>query len=101
MGVSITPGVTAFTLTPLAPRAAAAERVTKAAKLALTRALAAEYAEQGVRINAVAPGPTTGEPWVAPGGLLDQVADQQGVARDEALRGASERIPLKRFGDGR
>jgi 3-oxoacyl-[acyl-carrier protein] reductase len=76
----------------------AAYSVTKAAELALTLALAAEYAEQGVQIDAVAPGPTASEIWVAPGGLLDQVADRQGVARDEAMRGTSERIPLKRFG---
>ena len=76
----------------------AAYSVTKAAELALTRALAAEYGEQGVRINAVAPGPTTSELWLAPGGLLDQVADRQEVARVEALQAASDRIPLKRYG---
>jgi NAD(P)-dependent dehydrogenase (short-subunit alcohol dehydrogenase family) len=76
----------------------AAYSVTKAAELALTRALAAEYGEQGVRINAVAPGPTTSALWLAPGGLLDQVAVRQGVAREEALLDASDRIPLKRYG---
>ena len=72
--------------------------VTKAAELALTRAQAVEYREQGVRINAVAPGPTTSELWLAPGGLLDQVADQHEVGREEALQAASDRIPLKRYG---
>ena len=76
----------------------AAYSVTKAAELALTRAQAAEYGEQGVRINAVAPGPITSELWLAPGGLLDQVADRQGVEREQALDAASERIPLKRYG---
>jgi 3-oxoacyl-[acyl-carrier protein] reductase len=76
----------------------AAYSVTKAAELALTRELAAQYGEQGVRINAVAPGPTTSELWLAPGGLLDMVAEQQGVPREEALKSASERIPVKRYG---
>lgn len=76
----------------------AAYSVTKAAELALTRALAAEHRELGVRINAVAPGPTASELWLAPGGMLDQAADRQGVSREDALRAASERIPRKRYG---
>jgi 3-oxoacyl-[acyl-carrier protein] reductase len=76
----------------------AAYSVSKAAELALTQAMASEYAEQGVRINAVAPGPTTSELWLAPGGMLDQAAAKSGSSRDDALRAAGERIPLKRFG---
>jgi 3-oxoacyl-[acyl-carrier protein] reductase len=72
--------------------------VTKAAELALTRSQAAEYEEQGVRINAVAPGPITSELWLAPGGLLDQVAEREGLTREEALDAASERVPIKRYG---
>ncbi|HMJ97659.1 MAG TPA: SDR family oxidoreductase [Thermoleophilaceae bacterium] len=76
----------------------AAYSVTKAAELALTRGLAAEYADQGVRINAVAPGPTASDLWLAPEGLLDQTAGRKGVPRDQALSDAADRIPLKRFG---
>jgi 3-oxoacyl-[acyl-carrier protein] reductase len=76
----------------------AAYSVTKAAELALTRGLASEWADRGVLINAVAPGPTASELWLAPDGLLDQTAGRQDVERDEALAAASERIPLKRFG---
>ncbi len=42
---------------------------------ALTRAAAAEYASEGIRINAVSPGAVETELWAhAPVGLLEQVA---------------------------
>lgn len=76
----------------------AAYSVSKAAQLALTKVLAEEYVDQGLRINAVAPGPTTSELWMDTGGLLDQVAAGRGGSRDDALQAAAERIPVKRFG---
>jgi 3-oxoacyl-[acyl-carrier protein] reductase len=75
----------------------AAYSVTKAAELALTKALAREYEAERVRINAVAPGPTASELWLSAGGLLDQVAARDAQSRDDALRAVAERIPVKRF----
>ncbi len=76
----------------------AAYSVTKAAELAITKVLAEEYAEQGIRVNAVAPGPTASELWMDPGALLDQVAAGDDVSRDDALQAAAKRIPIQRFG---
>ncbi len=47
----------------------------KGGAVALTRAAAAEYAAEGIRINAVSPGAVETELWAnAPAGLLEQVA---------------------------
>ena len=54
--------------------------VTKAAVLSLSRLVADLYAKDGIRCNAVTPGPTATDAWLGEGGL----ADQQG-ARDEVL----------------
>lgn len=45
----------------MAPRGHSAYATSKAAVLALTRSLAVEYAESGVRVNAIAPGPLNTE----------------------------------------
>src|SRR5437867_11327033 len=55
--------------------------VTKAAVLSLSRLVADLYAKDGIRCNAVTPGPTATQAWLGEGGL----ADQQGADRDEAL----------------
>jgi NAD(P)-dependent dehydrogenase (short-subunit alcohol dehydrogenase family) len=62
---------------------------SKGAVLALTLAMAADHAAEGIRVNAVAPG-TTDTPWVSR--LLDSAADPQEAA--EALRA---RQPLGRL----
>ncbi|MFD2091487.1 SDR family NAD(P)-dependent oxidoreductase [Blastococcus deserti] len=54
---------------------------SKGAVLALTLAMAADHVEEGIRVNAVAPG-TTDTPWV--GRLLDAAEDPAAAA--EALR---------------
>jgi len=59
----------------------------KAGVLAMTRTLAAEWADRGVRVNAIAPGPFHSEG--ASGNLWPDDA-----ARDAILEG----VPLKRFG---
>jgi NAD(P)-dependent dehydrogenase (short-subunit alcohol dehydrogenase family) len=68
--------------------------VTKAALLSLSRLVADLYSKEGVRSNAVAPGPTATEAWLAEGGL----ADQQG-ARDEVLARVAAGRPLGRYAE--
>jgi NAD(P)-dependent dehydrogenase (short-subunit alcohol dehydrogenase family) len=75
--------------------------VTKAAQLSLSRAFADQYANRGVLVNAVAPGPVWGELWLAPGGMADQAANAQGAAREEVLEATASRVPLGRFGEER
>jgi 3-oxoacyl-[acyl-carrier protein] reductase len=72
--------------------------VTKAAELSLSRAFADLFASNGVLVNAVAPGPVSGELWMAPGGMADQLAQARGTSRDEVLAGTASRAPLGRFG---
>jgi 3-oxoacyl-[acyl-carrier protein] reductase len=66
--------------------------VTKAAVLSLSRLVADLYAKDGIRCNAVTPGPTATEAWLGEGGL----ADQQG-ARDEVLAKVGAGRPLGRL----
>jgi 3-oxoacyl-[acyl-carrier protein] reductase len=53
--------------------------VTKAAMLSLSRLVADLYAANGIRCNAVAPGPTATEAWLGEGGLADQQGDRADV----------------------
>jgi NAD(P)-dependent dehydrogenase (short-subunit alcohol dehydrogenase family) len=66
--------------------------VAKAAVLSLSRLVADLYAKDGVRCNAVTPGPTATEAWLGEGGL----ADQQGK-RDEVLAKVAAGRPLGRL----
>jgi len=68
--------------------------VAKAAVLSLSRLVADLYAKDGVRCNAVTPGPTATEAWVGDGGL----ADQQGE-RDEVLAKVGAGRPLGRLAE--
>jgi 3-oxoacyl-[acyl-carrier protein] reductase len=72
--------------------------VTKAAELSLSRAFADIYAGDGVLVNAIAPGPVGTELWLAPGGMADQVADAQGISREEALAATAGGVPVGRLG---
>jgi NAD(P)-dependent dehydrogenase (short-subunit alcohol dehydrogenase family) len=47
--------------------------VTKAAMLSLSRLVADLYAKDGIRCNAVTPGPTATDAWIGEGGLADQL----------------------------
>jgi 3-oxoacyl-[acyl-carrier protein] reductase len=76
----------------------AAYSVTKAAQLSLSRVFADAYAERGVLVNAVAPGPVETPMWLEPGGLADQAGEAAGTSREEALASAAEKVPLGRFG---
>jgi len=66
--------------------------VTKAAVLSLSRLVADLYAKDGIRCNAVTPGPTETDSWLASGGL----ADQQGE-RGEVLAKVGAGRPLGRL----
>jgi 3-oxoacyl-[acyl-carrier protein] reductase len=76
----------------------AAYSVSKAAQLSLSRVFAQTYADTGVAVNAVAPGPAETPLWMDPGGLADQTAAAQGISRDEVLEAARARVPRGRFG---
>jgi 3-oxoacyl-[acyl-carrier protein] reductase len=67
--------------------------VTKAAVLSLSRLVADVYAGDGIRCNAVTPGPTATESWLGEGGL----ADQQGGDRQEVLARVGAGRPLGRL----
>ena len=68
--------------------------VTKAAVLSLSRLVADTYAADGIRCNAVTPGPTATDAWLGDGGL----ADQQGE-RDEVLAKVGAGRPLGRLAE--
>ena len=73
--------------------------VTKAAVLSLSRLVADLYAKDGIRCNAVAPGPTATEAWLGPGGLADQQAARSGKSRDEVLDSVGTGRPLGRLAE--
>jgi 3-oxoacyl-[acyl-carrier protein] reductase len=53
--------------------------VTKAAVLSLSRLVADVYAKDGIRCNAVTPGPTATAAWLGPGGLAEQQGEREAV----------------------
>jgi NAD(P)-dependent dehydrogenase (short-subunit alcohol dehydrogenase family) len=66
--------------------------VTKAAVLSLSRLVADLFAQDGVRCNAVTPGPTATDAWLGAGGLAEQQGD-----RDEVLTTVAGGRPLGRL----
>jgi 3-oxoacyl-[acyl-carrier protein] reductase len=68
--------------------------VSKAAVLSLSRLVADAYAGDGIRCNAVTPGPTATDAWLGEGGL----ADQQGE-REEVLAKVGAGRPLGRLAE--
>ena len=73
--------------------------VTKAAVLSLSRLIADLYAGDGIRCNAVAPGPTATAAWLGAGGLADQQAERSGQTRDEVLAAVGAGRPLGRLAE--
>ena len=71
--------------------------VTKAAVLSLSRLVADLYAKDGIRCNAVAPGPTATDTWLAEGGLADQQAARSSNTREEVIRAVGSGRPLGRL----
>jgi NAD(P)-dependent dehydrogenase (short-subunit alcohol dehydrogenase family) len=68
--------------------------VMKAAMLSFSRLVADLYAKDGIRCNAVTPGPTATQTWLGDGGL----ADQQGE-RDAVLEKVASGRPLGRLAE--
>jgi 3-oxoacyl-[acyl-carrier protein] reductase len=73
--------------------------VTKAAVLSLSRLVADLYAGEGIRCNAIAPGPTATQAWLGEGGLADQQAAKSGKSRDEVLEAVGKGRPLGRLAE--
>jgi 3-oxoacyl-[acyl-carrier protein] reductase len=73
--------------------------VTKAAVLSLSRLVSDLYAGDGIRCNAVAPGPTATGAWLDEGGLADQQAGRTGRSRDEVLESVGRGRPLGRLAE--
>ena len=74
--------------------------VAKAGELSLSRLFADRYADQGVLVNAVCPGPVASEMWMEPGGLLDQSKELTGAAsREQALEAAGSKRPIGRLAE--
>jgi NAD(P)-dependent dehydrogenase (short-subunit alcohol dehydrogenase family) len=68
--------------------------VTKAAMLSLSRLVADLYARDGIRCNAVTPGPTATGAWLDEGGLADQQGD-----REEIFAKVAAGRPLGRYAE--
>jgi NAD(P)-dependent dehydrogenase (short-subunit alcohol dehydrogenase family) len=73
--------------------------VTKAAVLSLSRLVADLYAKDGIRCNAVAPGPTATGAWLDEGGLADQQAARSNDTRLEVLDAVGKGRPLGRLAE--
>ena len=73
--------------------------VTKAAVLSLSRLIADVYAKDGIRCNAVTPGPTATDAWLGEGGLADQQGARSGKSRDEVLAAVGAGRPLGRLAE--
>jgi 3-oxoacyl-[acyl-carrier protein] reductase len=73
--------------------------VTKAAVLSLSRLVADLYAKDGIRCNAVAPGPTATGAWLDEGGLADQQAARSNNTRQQVLEAVGKGRPLGRLAE--
>jgi NAD(P)-dependent dehydrogenase (short-subunit alcohol dehydrogenase family) len=73
--------------------------VTKAAVLSLSRLVADLYARDGIRCNAVTPGPTATTAWLGQGGLADQQGARTGKSREEVLEAVGAGRPLGRLAE--
>jgi NAD(P)-dependent dehydrogenase (short-subunit alcohol dehydrogenase family) len=73
--------------------------VTKAAVLSLSRLVADLYARDGIRSNAVTPGPTATEAWLGAGGLAEQQAERTVKGKEEVLAAVAGGRPLGRLAE--
>ena len=73
--------------------------VSKAAVLSLSRLVADIYASDGIRCNAVTPGPTATDAWLGEGGLADQRRAGKNVSREDTLNAVGAARPLGRLAE--
>jgi NAD(P)-dependent dehydrogenase (short-subunit alcohol dehydrogenase family) len=73
--------------------------VSKAAVLSVSRLVADVYAKDGIRSNAVAPGPTATPAWIGDGRLADQQAARSGKTKEEVLAAVGAGRPLGRLAE--
>ncbi len=73
--------------------------VAKAAELSLSRLFADRYADKGVLVNAICPGPVASGLWTGEGGLADQEAELTGASREQVLEKAGGGRPIGRFAE--
>ena len=73
--------------------------VMKAGLLSYSRLVADLYAKDGVRCNAVAPGPTATGAWLDEGGLADQQAARTNNTRLEVVEAVGKGRPLGRLAE--
>ena len=69
--------------------------VSKGAVAQMTRSMALDHAQDGIRVNAVCPGDTFVERWVEKG----YFEESDPVTREQALAESAAYIPMKRFAD--
>jgi 3-oxoacyl-[acyl-carrier protein] reductase len=74
--------------------------VAKAAELSLSRVFADRYAQSGVLVNAICPGPTRSELWTETGGLADQERERSGAtSSEEVVEAVGTGRPIGRFAE--
>jgi 3-oxoacyl-[acyl-carrier protein] reductase len=73
--------------------------VTKAAVLSVSRLVADLYAKDGIRCNAVTPGPTATDAWLGEGGLADQQAARSNKTREDVLKAVGAGRPIGRLAE--
>lgn len=73
--------------------------VMKAAQLSFSRLIADLYSAEGIRCNAITPGPTATEAWLDEGGLADQRTALVGKTRAEVLESVAKGRPLGRMAE--
>jgi 3-oxoacyl-[acyl-carrier protein] reductase len=74
--------------------------VAKAAELSLSRMFGDRYAQSGVLVNAICPGPTRSELWTETGGLAEQERERSGASSsEEVLEAVGTGRPIGRFAE--
>jgi len=77
----------------------AAYSASKAALLSVGKAVAGEYAAQGIRVVTVSPGMTATPMWLGDDGIASQVSAIKGTAASEIIDETAASTPMKRILD--